>query len=106
MNAPMPQQQVAKNKIQLIALICEELQKLDDVPFSTSHYRGISPKGVLPMEVRSDALVQIFDLKTTNEETDVVTSLEVIFCIGILRSFSFVVDSYICVAFIFAGSVD
>ena len=36
MNAPMPQQQVVKNKIQLIDLICEELQKLDGVPLSTS----------------------------------------------------------------------
>ena len=36
MNAPLPQQQVVlsvtKNKVQLIDLICEELQQLDDVP--------------------------------------------------------------------------
>ena len=36
MNDPMPQHPFAKNKIQLIDLICEELQKLDDVPHSTS----------------------------------------------------------------------
>ncbi len=39
-NAPLPQQQVVlsvtKNTVQLIDLICEELQQLDDVPLNTS----------------------------------------------------------------------
>ena len=39
MNAPLPQQQVVlsvtKNKVQLIDMICEELQQLDDVPLNT-----------------------------------------------------------------------
>ena len=45
MNAPLPQQQVVlsvtKNKVQLIDVICEELQKLDDVP-QLGHYMDIS----------------------------------------------------------------
>ena len=40
MNAPLPQQQVVlsvtTNKVQLIDLICEELQQLDDVPLKTA----------------------------------------------------------------------
>ena len=40
MNAPLPQQQVVlsvtKNEVQLIDLMCEELQKLDDVPLNIS----------------------------------------------------------------------
>ena len=40
MNAPLPQQQVVfsvtKNKVQLIDVICEELQQFDDVPLNTS----------------------------------------------------------------------
>ena len=64
MNAPLPQQQVVlsitKNKVQLIDLICEELQQLDDVPLNTSLV--ITWRSPVPMEVRSDALVQRFDL--------------------------------------------
>ena len=70
MNAPLPQQQfvlsVTKNKVQLIELICEELQQLDDVPHNTSLV--ITGRSPVPMEVRSDALVQRFDLKMTDEE--------------------------------------
>ena len=63
MNAPLPQQQVVlsvmKNKVQLIDLICEELQQLDDVPLNTSFV--IKERTPVPTEVRSDALVQRFD---------------------------------------------
>ena len=74
MNAPLPQQQVvlsvAKNKVQLVDLLCEELQQLDDVTLNTSLViTGISP---VPTEVRSDWLAQRFDLKTTHEEADVI----------------------------------
>ena len=80
MNAPLPQQQVdlsvTKNNVQLIDLICEELQQLEDVPLNTSLVNtGRSP---VPMEVRSDALVQRFDLKTTHEGTDVTFPLQVV----------------------------
>ena len=64
MNAPPPQQQVVlsvtKNKVQLIDLICQELQQLDDVPLNTSLV--ITWRSPVPMEVRSEALVQRFDL--------------------------------------------
>ena len=80
MNAPLSQQQVVlsvtKNKVQLIDLICEELQQLDDVPLNTSLViTGISP---VPMEVRSDALVQRFDLKATHEKADVIIPRQVV----------------------------
>ena len=80
MNAPLPQQQVVlsvtKNKVQLIDLICEELQQLDDVPLNTSLV--ITGRSPVPMEVRSDALVQRFDLKTTQEEADVIIPQQVV----------------------------
>ncbi len=80
MNAPLPQQQVdlsvTKNKVQLIDLICEELQQLDDVPLNTSLV--ITGRSPVPMEVRSDALVQQFDLKTTHEEADVIIPQQVV----------------------------
>ena len=79
-NAPLPQEQVdlsvTKNKVQLIDLICEELQQLDDVPLNTS--LGITGRSPVPMEVRSDALVQRFDLKTTHEGTGVTIPLQVV----------------------------
>ena len=80
MNAPLPQQQVVlsvtKNKVQLIDVICEELHQLDDVPLNTSLViTWISP---VPMEVRSDTLVQRFDLKTTHEETDDILPQQVV----------------------------
>ena len=80
MNGPLPQQQVVlsvtKNKLQLIELICEELQQLDDVPHNTSLViTWISP---VPMEVICDALVQRFDLKTTHEEADVIIPQKVV----------------------------
>ena len=80
MNASLVQQQVVisvtKNKVQLIDLICEELQQLDDVPLNTSMViTGISP---VPMEVRSDALVQRFDLKTTHEDADAIIPQQVV----------------------------
>ena len=80
MNDPLPQQRVVlsvtKNKFQLIDLICEELQQLDDVPLNTSIViTGIYP---VPMEVRSDPLVQRFDLKTTHEEADVIIPQQVV----------------------------
>ena len=72
MNPPLPQQQVVlsvvKNKVQLIDLICEELQQLDDVPLNTSLV--IKERTPVPMEVRSDALVQRFD-----DDTDVFVLL-------------------------------
>ena len=72
MNAPLPQQQVVlsvmKNKVQLIDLICEELQQLDDVPLNTNLV--IKERTPVPMEVRSDALVQRFD-----DDTDVFVLL-------------------------------
>ena len=80
MNAPLPQQQVVlsvtKNKVQLIELICEELQQLDDVPLNTSLV--ITGRSPVQMEVRSDALVQRFDLKTTHEEADVIIPQQVV----------------------------
>ena len=80
MNAPLPQQQVilsvTKNKVQLIDLICEELQQLDDVPLNTSMV--ITWRSPIPMEVRSDALVQRFDLKTTHEEAYVIIPQRVV----------------------------
>ena len=80
MNDPLPQQQVVlsvtKNKVQLIDLVCEELLQLDDVPLNTSLViTGISP---VPMEVRSEALVQRFDLKTTHEEADAIIPRQVV----------------------------
>ena len=80
MNAPMPQQEVVKNKIQLFDLICEELQKRDDVPLSTSLVitEGSNLRGVLPMVVRSDALVQIFGLKKKHEDTYVIIPHQVV----------------------------
>ena len=72
MTAPLPQQQVVlsvmKNKVQLIDLICEELQQLDDVPLNTSFV--IKERSPVPTEVRSDALVQRFD-----DDTDVFVLL-------------------------------
>ena len=60
MNAPLPQQQVVlsvpKNEVQLIELMCEELQKLDDVPLNTSLV--ITVRYPVPMEVKSKALFQ------------------------------------------------
>ena len=80
MNAPLPQQQVVlsvtKNKVHLIDLICEELQQLDDVPLNTTLV--ITGRSLVPMEVRSDALVQRFDLKTTHEEADVIIPQQVV----------------------------
>ena len=80
MNAPLPQQQVVlsvtKNKVQLIDLICEELKQFDDVPLSTSLV--ITARSPVPMEVRSDALVQRFDLKTTHEQADVIIPQQVV----------------------------
>ena len=80
MNAPLPQQQVVfsvtKNKVQLIDVICEELQQLDDVPLNTSLV--ITSRSPVPMAVRSDALVQRFDLKTTHEEADVIIPQQVV----------------------------
>ena len=80
MNAPLPQQQVVlsvtKNKVQLIDLICDELQQLDDVPLNTSLV--ITGRYPVPMEVRSDALFQRFDLKTTHEEADVIIPQQVV----------------------------
>ena len=59
MNAPLPQQQVVlsvtKNKVQLIDLICEKLQKLDDDRLKTSLvFTGRYP---VLMKVRSKAFV-------------------------------------------------
>ena len=80
MNAPLPQQQVVvsvtKNKVQLIDLICEELQQLDDVPLNTSLV--ITGRSPVPMEVRNDALVQRFDLKTTHEYAYVIIPQQVV----------------------------
>ena len=80
MNAPLPQQQVVlsvtKNKVQLIDLICEELQQPDDVPLNTSLV--ITGRSQVPMEVRSDALVQRVGLKTTHEEADVIIPQHVV----------------------------
>ena len=74
MNIPLPQQQVVlsvtKNKVQLIDLICEELQQLDNVPLNTSLV--ITGRSSVPMEVRSGVLVQRFDLKATHEEADLI----------------------------------
>ena len=81
MNAPLPQQQVdlsvTKNKVQLIDLICEELQNnLTMCPLTPAwSLQGDYP---VPMEVRSDALVQRFDLKTTHEGTYVAIPLQVV----------------------------
>ena len=78
MNAPLPQQQVvlsvSKNKVHLIDLVCEELQQL--VPLKTSLV--ITGRSPVPMEVRSDAFVQRFDLKTTHEEADVIIPQQVV----------------------------
>ena len=80
MNAPLSQQQVVlsvtKNKVQLIDLICETLQQLDDVPLNTSLV--ITGRSHAAMEVRSDALVQRFDLKTAHEEADVIIPQQVV----------------------------
>ena len=80
MNAPLPQQQVVlsvtKNKVQLIYLICDELQQLVDVPLNTSLV--ITWRYPVPMEVRSDSLFQRFDLKTTHEEADVIIPQQVV----------------------------
>ena len=81
MNAPLPQQQVvlsvtSLNKVQLIDLICEELQQLDDVPLNTSLV--ITGRYPVPMEVRSDALIQRFDLKTTHVEAYVIFPQQVV----------------------------
>ena len=80
MNAPPPQQKVVlsvtKNKVQLIYLICEELQQLDDVPLNTSLV--ITGRSPVPMEVRSDALIQRFDLKTTHVEAYVIFPQQVV----------------------------
>ena len=80
MNAPLPQQQgvlsVTKNKVQLIDLICEEFQQLDDIPLITSLV--ITSRSPAPMEVRSAALVQRLDLKTTYEEADVIIPQQVV----------------------------
>ena len=80
MNAPLPQQQlvlsVTKNKVQLIDLICEELQKRDDQHLTISLV--ISGRYPVPMEVRTKALVQRIDLKTTHEEADVIIPLQVV----------------------------
>ena len=79
MNASLPQQQVVlsvtKNKVQLIDLLSDELQQLDDVPLNTSLV--ITMRYPVPMEVRSDALFQRFDLKTTHEEADVIIPQQV-----------------------------
>ena len=79
-NASLPQQQVVlsvtKNKVQLIDLMCEELQQLDDVSLNTSLV--ITGRFPVPIEVRSDALVQLFDLKTTHEEADVIIPKQVV----------------------------
>ena len=80
MNSPLPQQQVilsvTKNKVQLIDLICEERQQLDDVPLNTSLV--IPGRYPVPMEVRSNALVQRVDLKTTHDEADVIIPQQVV----------------------------
>ena len=80
MNAPLPQQQgvlsVTKNKVQLIDLIREDLQTLDDERSKTSLV--ITRRCPVPMEVRSKALVQIIDLKTTHEEADVIIHQQVV----------------------------
>ena len=66
MNVPLPQQQdvlsFTKNEVQLIDLMCEELQKLDDVPLNTRLV--ITGRYPVPMEVKSKALFQKNDLKT------------------------------------------
>ena len=80
MNARVPQEQavlsVTKNKVQLIDLICEELQQVDNVPPNTS--LTIIGRYPVPMEVRCDALVQQFDLKTTHEEADFIIPQQVV----------------------------
>ena len=72
MNAPLPQQQVVlsvtKNKVQLIDLVCEKLQKLDDGRLKTSLV--ITGRYPVLMKVRNKALVQRIDLNTTHEEAD------------------------------------
>ena len=73
MNASLPQQQgvlsvtVTKNKVQLIDLIIKELQKLDDEHLKTSL---VITGRYVPMKLRSKALVQRIELKTTREEAD------------------------------------
>ena len=80
MNAPLPQQQVVfsvtKNKVQLIDVICEELQQLDDVSLNTSLV--ITGRSPVPMAVRNEPLVQRIDLKTTQEEADVIIPQQVV----------------------------
>ena len=70
MTAPLPQQQVVlsvtKNKVQLIDLVYETLQKLDDERLKTS--LGITGRYPVLMKVRSKALVQRIDLNMTHEE--------------------------------------
>ena len=80
MNAPLLQQQVVlsvtKNEVQLIDLMCEELQKLDYVPLNTSLI--ITGRYPVPMDVKSKALFQKIDLKTTHEEEDVILPQQVV----------------------------
>ena len=59
---------VTKNKVQLIDLICEKLQKLDDERLKTSLV--ITGRYPVLMKVRSKALVQRIDMNTTHEEAD------------------------------------
>ena len=72
LNVPLPQRQVVlsvtKNKVQLIDLICEKLQKFDDEHLKTSLV--ITGRYPVLMKVRSKTLVQIIDLNTTHEEAD------------------------------------
>ena len=82
MNATLPRQHVVlsvtKNKVQLIDLLCEELQQIADMPLNTSLV--ITGRSPVPMEVRlrSDSLVQRFDLKTTHDEADVIIPQQVV----------------------------
>ena len=55
---------------------CEELQKRDDQHLTISLV--ISGRYPVPMEVRTKALVQRIDLKTTHEEADVIIPLQVV----------------------------
>ena len=63
---------VTKNKVQLIDLICE---KLDDERLKTS--LAITGRYLVLMKVRSKALVQRIDLNTTYEEADSIIPQQV-----------------------------
>ena len=100
MNAPLPQQQVvlsvAKNKVQLIDLICEQLQKLDDERRKTSLV--ITGRYPVLMEVRSKTLVQIIDLNKTHEEADGIIPQQVMPLADVgCKSISVICDDTLCV---------